>query len=100
MTRDETPAPRWLGAPSRHGSRRRQTSAHRADRQHVPLHASCRAAYAARMVAALLGVALIAVDIGGRYWLSRALKREGRPPRLAWTRVYISPFLWFGLVLV
>jgi hypothetical protein len=52
------------------------------------------------MVAAVIGATLVAVDIGGRIWLSRALKREGRPPRLAWTRVYISPFLWLGLVML
>jgi hypothetical protein len=49
---------------------------------------------------AIAGVALLALGIGPRVWITRELRRQGQPSRPAWRRVYLSPTAWFGIILI
>lgn len=49
---------------------------------------------------ALLGVAMLAFEVGVAMWLAARLKEQGRSPREAWRRLPRSAITWMAVVLV
>jgi hypothetical protein len=49
-------------------------------------------------VAALVGVALLTLDVAFRLWLVRQLGRDRQAVRKVWRSLYLSPLAWIGLI--